>query len=132
MLRVNYYLISRVLNLFSHIHSIVSRCLLNPKLGFYFVYQNPEKYYGDRSKASLTQFAMQFVTARVTELWQGYPYIPSFIYLCPCVTSLLTSDLCVYFFKGNVFTEIDQAFASKVGWLITFCAQTGGKFSATL
>uniref|UniRef100_A0A4W4ETW7 DnaJ homolog subfamily C member 10 n=1 Tax=Electrophorus electricus TaxID=8005 RepID=A0A4W4ETW7_ELEEL len=53
---------------------------------------NPEKYYGDRSKRSLTQFAMQFVTSKVSELWQG-----------------------------NIFTEIEQAFASRVGWLITFC-----------
>ncbi|XP_026878235.2 dnaJ homolog subfamily C member 10 [Electrophorus electricus] len=57
---------------------------------------NPEKYYGDRSKRSLTQFAMQFVTSKVSELWQG-----------------------------NIFTEIEQAFASRVGWLITFCADTG-------
>ncbi|KAI5615423.1 dnaJ-like subfamily C member 10, partial [Silurus asotus] len=59
-------------------------------------FQNPEKYYGDRSKASLTKFAMQFVTTKVTELWQG-----------------------------NVFTEIDQAFAARIGWLISFCADTG-------
>ncbi|XP_076858306.1 dnaJ homolog subfamily C member 10 [Brachyhypopomus gauderio] len=57
---------------------------------------SPEKYYGDRSKHSLTQFAMQFVTSKVSELWQG-----------------------------NIFTEIEQAFASGTGWLITFCFDTG-------
>ena len=30
-------------------------------------------------------------------------------------------------FPGNVFTEIEQAFSSGVGWLITFCSETGGK-----
>uniref|UniRef100_A0AAR2J962 DnaJ homolog subfamily C member 10 n=1 Tax=Pygocentrus nattereri TaxID=42514 RepID=A0AAR2J962_PYGNA len=67
-----------------------------PSLYIFRAGMNPEKYYGDRSKASLTKFAMQFVTSKVTELWQG-----------------------------NVFTEIDQAFASRIGWLITFCADTG-------
>uniref|UniRef100_A0AAR2J7N5 DnaJ homolog subfamily C member 10 n=1 Tax=Pygocentrus nattereri TaxID=42514 RepID=A0AAR2J7N5_PYGNA len=62
-----------------------------PSLYIFRAGMNPEKYYGDRSKASLTKFAMQFVTSKVTELWQG-----------------------------NVFTEIDQAFASRIGWLITF------------
>uniref|UniRef100_A0A4W4ESQ9 DnaJ homolog subfamily C member 10 n=1 Tax=Electrophorus electricus TaxID=8005 RepID=A0A4W4ESQ9_ELEEL len=51
------------------------------------VFRAGVKYYGDRSKRSLTQFAMQFVTSKVSELWQG---------------SI-------------------QAFASRVGWLITFC-----------
>ncbi|MCJ8732856.1 hypothetical protein PDJAM_G00216070 [Pangasius djambal] len=67
-----------------------------PSLFVFRAGMNPEKYYSDRSKASLTQFAMQFVTTKVTELWQG-----------------------------NVFTEIDQAFAARLGWLITFCANTG-------
>ncbi|TRY99865.1 hypothetical protein DNTS_016961 [Danionella cerebrum] len=57
---------------------------------------NPEKYYGDRAKASLTKFAMQFVKSKVTELWQG-----------------------------NIYNQIEQAFAERIGWLITFCADTG-------
>uniref|UniRef100_A0AAR2K206 DnaJ homolog subfamily C member 10 n=1 Tax=Pygocentrus nattereri TaxID=42514 RepID=A0AAR2K206_PYGNA len=42
-----------------------------PSLYIFRAGMNPEKYYGDRSKASLTKFAMQFVTSKVTELWQG-------------------------------------------------------------
>uniref|UniRef100_A0AAY4ERN4 DnaJ homolog subfamily C member 10 n=1 Tax=Denticeps clupeoides TaxID=299321 RepID=A0AAY4ERN4_9TELE len=57
---------------------------------------NPEKFFGDRSKGGLTKFAMQFVKSRVTELWQG-----------------------------NIFSEIERAFVSRVGWLITFCADSG-------
>lgn len=57
---------------------------------------NPEKYYGDRSKSNLIAFAMQYVQSKVTELWQG-----------------------------NIFTEIDRAFGERIGWLITFCADTG-------
>ncbi|XP_066515013.1 dnaJ homolog subfamily C member 10 [Hoplias malabaricus] len=67
-----------------------------PSLFVFRAGMNPEKYYGDRSKAGLTKFAMRFVTSKVTELWQG-----------------------------NVFTEIERAFANRVGWLITFCADTG-------
>lgn len=67
-----------------------------PSLFVFRAGMNPEKFYGDRSKTSLTKFAMQFVTTKVTELWQG-----------------------------NVFTEIDQAFAARLGWLITFCSDTG-------
>ncbi|CAB1347149.1 unnamed protein product [Coregonus sp. 'balchen'] len=62
---------------------------------------NPEKYFGDRAKESLTKFGMQFVKSRVTELWQG-----------------------------NVFTEIEAAFSSGVGWLITFCADSGVKIGS--
>ncbi|KAG9271813.1 hypothetical protein AMEX_G14792 [Astyanax mexicanus] len=67
-----------------------------PSLFIFRAGMNPEKYYGERSKHSLTKFAMQYVTSKVTELWQG-----------------------------NVFTEIDQAFSERIGWLITFCADTG-------
>ncbi|XP_051566064.1 dnaJ homolog subfamily C member 10-like isoform X2 [Myxocyprinus asiaticus] len=67
-----------------------------PSLYVFRAGMNPEKYYGDRSKASLTTFAMQFVQSKVTELWQG-----------------------------NIFTEINRAFTEKIGWLITFCADTG-------
>lgn len=45
--------------------------------------QNAEKYFGDRSKESLTKFAMQFVKSRVTELWQGKHKLKSFyVYMC--------------------------------------------------
>ncbi|KAG7466845.1 hypothetical protein MATL_G00146620 [Megalops atlanticus] len=67
-----------------------------PSLYIFKAGMNPEKYFGDRSKESLTKFAMQFVKTKVTELWQG-----------------------------NLFTEIEHAFASGIGWLITFCADTG-------
>ncbi len=32
------------------------------------------EYYGDRTKSSLTTFAMQFVKSKVTELWQGLQF----------------------------------------------------------
>ncbi|KAG7256636.1 hypothetical protein CRUP_005160 [Coryphaenoides rupestris] len=67
-----------------------------PSLYVYRAGQKPEKYFGERSKDSLLQFSMQFITTTVTELWQG-----------------------------NVFTEIEQAFSSGIGWLITFCSETG-------
>ncbi|XP_046902760.1 dnaJ homolog subfamily C member 10 [Hypomesus transpacificus] len=67
-----------------------------PSLYVFKAGMNPEKYHGDRSKESLTKFAMQFVKSRVTELWQG-----------------------------NIFKEIEQSFLSGIGWLITFCAETG-------
>uniref|UniRef100_A0A8C9TT65 DnaJ homolog subfamily C member 10 n=1 Tax=Scleropages formosus TaxID=113540 RepID=A0A8C9TT65_SCLFO len=59
------------------------------------------KYLGDRSKESLTNFTMQFVKNKVTELWQG-----------------------------NVFGEIERAFVSGIGWIITFCAETGDCLSS--
>ncbi|CAL8240951.1 unnamed protein product [Merluccius merluccius] len=67
-----------------------------PSLYIYRAGQKPEKYFGDRSKESLLHFSMQFITTTVTELWQG-----------------------------NVFTEIEKAFSSGIGWLITFCSETG-------
>ncbi|XP_062390184.1 dnaJ homolog subfamily C member 10 [Sardina pilchardus] len=67
-----------------------------PSLYIFKTGMNAEKYFGDRSKDSLTKFAMQFVKSRVTELWQG-----------------------------NIFNEIDRAFAARIGWLITFCADSG-------
>lgn len=33
------------------------------------------KYYGDRSKESLKNFAMQYVTSTVTELWAGNVHV---------------------------------------------------------
>uniref|UniRef100_A0A9J8D3K8 DnaJ homolog subfamily C member 10 n=1 Tax=Cyprinus carpio carpio TaxID=630221 RepID=A0A9J8D3K8_CYPCA len=67
-----------------------------PSLYVFRAGMKPEKYYGDRTKSSLTTFAMQFVKSKVTELWQG-----------------------------NIFNEIDRAFAERISWLITFCADTG-------
>ncbi|XP_048835172.1 dnaJ homolog subfamily C member 10 isoform X2 [Brienomyrus brachyistius] len=61
-----------------------------------------ERYFGNRSKESLAKFAMRFVNSKVTELWHG-----------------------------NVFNEIEVAFASGIGWLITFCAETGDCLSST-
>ncbi|KAJ8253137.1 hypothetical protein GJAV_G00209540 [Gymnothorax javanicus] len=55
-----------------------------PSLYVFKAGMNAEKYYGDRSKESLTKL--------------------------PC---------------RNIFSEIEQAFASGVGWLISFCADTG-------
>lgn len=67
-----------------------------PSLYVYRAGQNPEKFVGDRSKDNLVRFSMQFITTTVTQLWQG-----------------------------NVFSEIEMAFSKGIGWLITFCADTG-------
>ncbi|XP_013919987.1 PREDICTED: dnaJ homolog subfamily C member 10 [Thamnophis sirtalis] len=57
---------------------------------------NPVKFYGDRSQESLTNFAMQYVKSTVTELW-----------------------------AGNFVNTVETAFASGIGWLITFCTGQG-------
>ncbi|XP_034041874.1 dnaJ homolog subfamily C member 10 isoform X2 [Thalassophryne amazonica] len=67
-----------------------------PSLFVYRVGQKPEKFTGERSKDSLIRFSEQFITASVTQLWQG-----------------------------NIFSEIESAFSSGIGWLITFCHNTG-------
>ncbi|XP_020663430.3 dnaJ homolog subfamily C member 10 isoform X1 [Pogona vitticeps] len=67
-----------------------------PSLYMYKSGMNPVKYFGDRSKESLVNFAMQYVTSTVTELW-----------------------------TGNFVNSIETAFASGTGWLITFCAAHG-------
>ncbi|XP_034550404.1 dnaJ homolog subfamily C member 10 [Notolabrus celidotus] len=67
-----------------------------PSLFVFRAGQRPEKFNGERNKNNLISFAMQFITTSVTELWQG-----------------------------NVFTEIENAFSSGLGWLITFCADSG-------
>ncbi|XP_015214526.2 dnaJ homolog subfamily C member 10 [Lepisosteus oculatus] len=72
-----------------------------PSLHIFKAGMNSEKYYGDRSKESLQNFAMQFVKSKVTELW-----------------------------SGNFFNAIESAFASRIGWLITFCAETGDCLSS--
>uniref|UniRef100_A0AAQ4PV66 DnaJ homolog subfamily C member 10 n=1 Tax=Gasterosteus aculeatus aculeatus TaxID=481459 RepID=A0AAQ4PV66_GASAC len=68
-----------------------------PSLYIFRAGQRPEKFNEERSKDSLVRFSMKFITTAVTELWQG-----------------------------NVFSEIESAYASGLGWLITFCCDTGG------
>ncbi|KAG8124850.1 hypothetical protein E2320_020123 [Naja naja] len=63
---------------------------------------NPVKFYGDRSKESLTNFAMQYVTSTVTELW-----------------------------AGNFANTVETAFASGIGWLITFCTEQGEEWRSS-
>ncbi|PWA13779.1 hypothetical protein CCH79_00017144 [Gambusia affinis] len=67
-----------------------------PSLYIYRAGQRPEKFTEERTRDNLVRFSMQFITTTVTELWQG-----------------------------NVFTEIENAFSSGLGWLITFCSDTG-------
>ncbi|KAM4697867.1 dnaJ homolog subfamily C member 10 [Rhinophrynus dorsalis] len=67
-----------------------------PSLYIFKTGMNPIKYYGERSKNDLVNFAMKFVSSTVTELW-----------------------------AGNFRSEIENSFASGIGWLITFCADTG-------
>uniref|UniRef100_A0A8B9BLE7 DnaJ homolog subfamily C member 10 n=1 Tax=Anser brachyrhynchus TaxID=132585 RepID=A0A8B9BLE7_9AVES len=64
-----------------------------PSLYVFKTGMQPVKYYGDRSKESLKNFAMQYVTSTVTELW-----------------------------AGNFVNAIETSFASGLGWLITFCS----------
>uniref|UniRef100_A0A8P4G6C7 DnaJ homolog subfamily C member 10 n=1 Tax=Dicentrarchus labrax TaxID=13489 RepID=A0A8P4G6C7_DICLA len=64
-----------------------------PSLFIYRAGQKPEKFNGERSKDDLVRFSMQFITTTVTQLWQG-----------------------------NLFSEIESAFSSGLGWLITFCS----------
>uniref|UniRef100_A0A3Q3VXR0 DnaJ homolog subfamily C member 10 n=1 Tax=Mola mola TaxID=94237 RepID=A0A3Q3VXR0_MOLML len=72
-----------------------------PSLFIYRAGQKPEKFNGERSKENLVNFSMQFITTTVTQLWQG-----------------------------NIFREIESAFSSGFGWLITFCFDTGGNTQA--
>ncbi|KAM6955709.1 dnaJ homolog subfamily C member 10 isoform 3-T4 [Lycodopsis pacificus] len=67
-----------------------------PSLYIFRAGQRPEKFNEERSKDSLVHFSMEFITTTVTELWQG-----------------------------NVFSELENAFASGLSWLITFCCDTG-------
>lgn len=67
-----------------------------PSLYIYRAGQRPEKFNGERNKDNLVRFSMQFITTTVTQLWQG-----------------------------NVFNEIETAFSAGLGWLITFCSNTG-------
>uniref|UniRef100_A0A7N9ARB7 DnaJ homolog subfamily C member 10 n=1 Tax=Mastacembelus armatus TaxID=205130 RepID=A0A7N9ARB7_9TELE len=74
-----------------------------PSLFIYRAGQKPEKFTGERTKDNLVRFSMQFITTTVTQLWQG-----------------------------NVFSEIESAFASGLGWLITFCFDTGELYSQVI
>ncbi|KAG7463136.1 dnaJ-like subfamily C member 10 [Solea senegalensis] len=67
-----------------------------PSLYLFKAAQKPEKFHGDRSKDELVRFTMKFITTAVTRLWQG-----------------------------NVFAEVETAFSSGIGWIITFCSDTG-------
>lgn len=67
-----------------------------PSLLIYKEGQKLDKFNLERSKDQLVRFSMQFITTAVTQLWQG-----------------------------NAFTEIESAFSSGLGWLITFCSDTG-------
>ncbi|KAF7216180.1 dnaJ homolog subfamily C member 10 [Nothobranchius furzeri] len=67
-----------------------------PSLYIYRAGQTPEKFTMERTKEDLVRFSMQFITTGVTQLWQG-----------------------------NVFRELEAAFASSLSWLITFCFDTG-------
>ncbi|KAM3915907.1 dnaJ homolog subfamily C member 10 [Leptodactylus fuscus] len=67
-----------------------------PSLYIFKTGMNPVKYFGDRSYQNLVNFAMKYVSSTVTELW-----------------------------AGNFKSSLEKSFASGVGWLITFCADTG-------
>ncbi|XP_073502888.1 dnaJ homolog subfamily C member 10 [Phyllobates terribilis] len=72
-----------------------------PSLYIFKTGMNPVKYFGDRSKENLVNFAMKYVSSAVTELW-----------------------------AGNFRSSIENSFASGVGWLITFCADSGDCLSS--
>ncbi|XP_072300251.1 dnaJ homolog subfamily C member 10 [Eucyclogobius newberryi] len=67
-----------------------------PSLYLYRAAQTPEKFTGERSKNDLVRFSMQSISSVVSHLWHG-----------------------------NVFSEIEAAFSKGIGWLITFCAESG-------
>ncbi|KAL4635492.1 hypothetical protein GN956_G12886 [Arapaima gigas] len=67
-----------------------------PSLYVFRAGMTAQKYFGDRSKESLMSFAMQFVSSKVTEFWEG-----------------------------NIYAELEAASASGIGWLITFCTNSG-------
>ncbi|XP_056389863.1 dnaJ homolog subfamily C member 10 isoform X2 [Hyla sarda] len=72
-----------------------------PSLYIFKAGMNPAKYFGDRSRENLVNFAMKYVSSGVTELW-----------------------------AGNFKSSIENSFASGVGWLITFCADSGDCLSS--
>ncbi|XP_018415010.1 PREDICTED: dnaJ homolog subfamily C member 10 [Nanorana parkeri] len=72
-----------------------------PSLYIFKAGMNPVKYFGDRLTDDLVNFAMNYVSSSVTELW-----------------------------AGNFRSSIERSFASGVGWLITFCADSGDCLSS--
>ncbi|XP_078408050.1 dnaJ homolog subfamily C member 10 isoform X2 [Cetorhinus maximus] len=72
-----------------------------PSLYIFKAGGSPVKYLGERSKEELVQFAMKYVTTQVTELW-----------------------------AGNFATAFNTAYSSGIGWLVTFCAETGDCLSS--
>ncbi|XP_063789393.1 dnaJ homolog subfamily C member 10 isoform X2 [Pseudophryne corroboree] len=72
-----------------------------PSLYVFKAGMSPVKYFGDRTKGHLVNFAMKYVSSTVTELW-----------------------------AGNFRSSVEKSFASGVGWLITFCADTGDCLSS--
>lgn len=69
---------------------------------------------------------MRFVNSKVTELWPG-KYVMEWIFLKIYLSFVVVLPPKHCMSLGNVFNEIEVAFASGIGWLITFCAETGGK-----
>ncbi|XP_043931188.1 dnaJ homolog subfamily C member 10 isoform X2 [Protopterus annectens] len=67
-----------------------------PSLYIFRAGMSPVKYFGDRSRDNLIEFAMQYITSKVTELG-----------------------------TANFVKAIKTAFDSGIGWLITFCSDTG-------
>ncbi|XP_072274522.1 dnaJ homolog subfamily C member 10 [Pyxicephalus adspersus] len=72
-----------------------------PSLYIFKAGMNPVKFNGDRLTNNLINFAMKFVSSSVTELW-----------------------------AGNFRSSLENSFASDVGWLITFCADSGDCLSS--
>uniref|UniRef100_A0A3B4G111 DnaJ homolog subfamily C member 10 n=1 Tax=Pundamilia nyererei TaxID=303518 RepID=A0A3B4G111_9CICH len=71
-----------------------------PSLYIYRSGQRPEKFNGERNRDNLVRFSMQFITTTITQLWQAN------------------------------FVLIESAFSSGLGWLITFCSDSGGNTCA--
>ncbi|CAI9613809.1 unnamed protein product, partial [Staurois parvus] len=72
-----------------------------PSLYIFKAGMDPVKYFGDRVTNNLINFAMNYVSSSVTELW-----------------------------AGNFRSSVESSFASGVGWLITFCTDSGDCLSS--
>lgn len=68
---------------------------------------------------------MQFITTSVVHLSQGETGTTFMDFLDFCNLAVIDHD-CALSPTGNIFSEIESAFASGVGWLITFCFENGG------
>uniref|UniRef100_A0A672NSN1 DnaJ homolog subfamily C member 10 n=1 Tax=Sinocyclocheilus grahami TaxID=75366 RepID=A0A672NSN1_SINGR len=80
------------------------------------------KYYGDRTKSSLTTFAMQFVKSKVTELWQAILLIVPISWF---IQSLETKEIYAQVLQHLPDLEIltKSSFEHKLAhhrWLISF------------